>query len=216
MSGRGAAHGYVADELTLEVAVTLDGVCHLIEALAELTELVITTKPRTSGEVAFLDRRGGVCNAANGTCDANGEVEAKNDGEHEGDGPGNEHGSEDFLVTWRAGVTNVPDDRDGGSRDEHRHGSREQKRSHDVDCKRERFLLAGLALVLHGRLGLLTSRFAVSGHLEAIADAVHGVNPTRVARVIADLGAEILHVAVDGALVTLEVVAEHLLDELHA
>ena len=31
--------GYVADELTLEVAVALDGVCHLIETLAELTEM---------------------------------------------------------------------------------------------------------------------------------------------------------------------------------
>lgn len=79
--------GYVADELTLEVAVALDGVCHLIETLAELTELIIAAKPRTGGEVAFLDCRGGICDAADGTRDADGEVEAENDGEHEGDGP---------------------------------------------------------------------------------------------------------------------------------
>ncbi len=34
--------------------------------------------------------------------------------------------------------------------------------------------------------------------------------------VVAQLGAKVLHVAVDGALVTLKVVAEHLLDQLHA
>ena len=62
----------------------------------------------------------------------------------------------------------------------------------------------------------MTSRFAVAGHLETIADAVNGVNPARVARIIANLGAQVLHMTVNRALVALEVIAEHLLDELHA
>ena len=43
-----------------------------------------------------------------------------------------------------------------------------------------------------------------------------GIEPTRVARVVAELGAQVLDVGVDGALVALEVVAEDLLDKLHA
>ena len=43
-----------------------------------------------------------------------------------------------------------------------------------------------------------------------------GVEPLGLLGVVAQLGAKVLHVAVDGALVTLKVVAEHLLDQLHA
>ena len=54
------------------------------------------------------------------------------------------------------------------------------------------------------------------GGLETIAHAVDGVEPLGVARVIAQLGAQVLDVRVDGALVALEIVAEDLLHELHA
>lgn len=48
------------------------------------------------------------------------------------------------------------------------------------------------------------------------SDTVDGVEPLGLLGVVAQLGAKVLHVAVDGALVTLKVVAEHLLDQLHA
>ena len=52
--------------------------------------------------------------------------------------------------------------------------------------------------------------------LEAIADTVDGVEPLGLLGIIAQLGAKVLHVAIDGALIALKVVAEHLLDQLHA
>ena len=54
------------------------------------------------------------------------------------------------------------------------------------------------------------------GVFEAISDAVNCVQPFRIARVVADLGAQILNVRVDGALIALEVIAEDLLHKLHA
>ena len=51
--------------------------------------------------------------------------------------------------------------------------------------------------------------------LEAITDAVNGVEPLRLLGVVAQLGAKVLDVTVDGALVALKVIAEHLLDQLH-
>ena len=51
--------------------------------------------------------------------------------------------------------------------------------------------------------------------LKAIAHAVHGVEPTRVARIVAQLGAQVLDVRVNRALVALEVIAQDLLDQLH-
>ena len=45
---------------------------------------------------------------------------------------------------------------------------------------------------------------------------MHGVKPLRITRIVANLGAQVLHMGVDGALVALEVVAENLLNELHA
>lgn len=42
--------------------------------------------------------------------------------------------------------------------------------------------------------------------LEAITDAVNGIEPLRLLGVVAQLGAKVLHMAVDGALVALKVV----------
>ena len=51
--------------------------------------------------------------------------------------------------------------------------------------------------------------------LEAIADTVDGVEPLGLLGIIAQLGAKVLHVAIDGALIALKVVPKHLLDQLH-
>ena len=51
--------------------------------------------------------------------------------------------------------------------------------------------------------------------LEAIANTVDGIEPLRLLGVVAQLGAKVLHVAVDGALIALKVVAENLLNQLH-
>ena len=71
--------GDIAYELTLEVAVALDGVGHLVETLPELPELIVTGKPGARGEIALLDGRGGVGNALDGTRDADSEVDAEDD-----------------------------------------------------------------------------------------------------------------------------------------
>ena len=52
--------------------------------------------------------------------------------------------------------------------------------------------------------------------LETISDAVNRVEPFGVLGIVAKLCTEILDVRVDGALVALEVIAENLLDKLHA
>ena len=52
--------------------------------------------------------------------------------------------------------------------------------------------------------------------LEAIADTMDGVEPLGLLGIIAQLGAKILHVAIDGALIALKVIPEHFLDQLHA
>ena len=86
--------GDIAYELTLEVAVALDGVGHLVETLPELPELVVTGKPGACGEIALLDGRGGVGNALDGARDADGEVDAEDDGKQKRNGPGSENREE--------------------------------------------------------------------------------------------------------------------------
>ena len=81
-----------------------------------------------------------------------------------------------------------------------------------LDCREPRALAAARPTDIGkpsenvGSCLLYTS--IIARHLEAIADAVHGVDPARIARVVADLCTEVLHVTVDGALVALEIIAE--------
>ena len=45
---------------------------------------------------------------------------------------------------------------------------------------------------------------------------MHGMKPLWIARIVANLGAKVLHVGVDGTLVALEVVAQNLFNQFHA
>ena len=56
----------------------------------------------------------------------------------------------------------------------------------------------------------------LGGVFETIAHAMHGVQPLGITRIVADFGAQVLHMGVDGALVALEVVAQNLFNQFHA
>ena len=45
---------------------------------------------------------------------------------------------------------------------------------------------------------------------------MHGMKPLRITRIVTNLGAKVLHVGVDGALIALEVVAQNLFNQFHA